>query len=76
MGRSDAHEDRRAYNAQAVVCADGSHPILAVNVVTTPGDASSFAPTILGMEAIVGLPQAALADSGFASGPAMAALQK
>jgi hypothetical protein len=29
MPRSDAHEHRQAYNAQAVVCAEGSHLILA-----------------------------------------------
>ena len=33
MRRSDAHEYRQAYNAQAVVCAEGSQPILAIAVV-------------------------------------------
>ena len=55
MRRSDAHEFRQAYNAQAVVCADGSQLILDTGVVATPADAPSFAPTILGMEHGIGL---------------------
>jgi hypothetical protein len=73
MRRSDAHEYRQAYNAQAVVCAEGSQLILAAGVVATPADAPSFAPTILGMEEGVGLPGTVLADTGFASGEAVAA---
>ena len=75
MRRSDAHEYRQAYNAQAVVCAEGSQLILATGVVATSADAPSFAATILAMESTVGLPQVVLADTGFASGPAVAALQ-
>jgi hypothetical protein len=36
MRRSDAHGYRQAYNAQAVVCADGSQLVLATGVVATP----------------------------------------
>lgn len=75
MRRSDAHEYRQAYNAQAVVCAEGSQLILATGVVATPADAPSFAATILGMEQGIGLPKTVLADTGFASGEAVAALQ-
>ena len=75
MRRSDAHEYRQAYNAQAVVCADGSQLILATNLVASPTDAPSFASTILAMEPTIGLPQTVLADTGFASGPAVAQLQ-
>ena len=75
MRRSDAHEYRQAYNAQAVVCAEGSQLILATGVVATSADAPSFAPTILGMEAGIGLPKTVLADTGFASGKAVAALE-
>ena len=50
MRRSDAHEYRQAYNAQAVVCAEGSQLILATNLVATSADAPSFAATILGMQ--------------------------
>jgi len=75
MRRSDAHEYRQAYNAQAVVCAEGTQLILATNLVATPADAPSFAATILAMEKTIGLPQAVLADAGFASGPAVAELE-
>src|SRR5205085_6134633 len=75
MRRSDAHEYRQAYNAQAVVCAEGSQLILATNLVATSADAPSFAATILAMEAGIGLPKTVLADTGFASGKAVAALE-
>jgi len=75
MPRSDAHEYRQAYNAQAVVCADGAQLILATNLVATTADAPSFAATILGMQSTVGLPERVLADTGYASGPAVEALQ-
>jgi transposase len=75
MRRSDAHEYRQAYNAQAVVCAEGSQLILSTGVVATTADAPSFAATILGMEQGIGLPKTVLADTGFASGPAVAALE-
>jgi hypothetical protein len=75
LRRSDAHEYRQAYNAQAVVCADGSQLILATNLAATPADAPSFASTVLGMKQTIGLPKTVLADTGFASGPAVEALQ-
>jgi len=60
---------RRSYNAQAVVCADGAQLILATNLVATTAD------TILAMEHSIGLPNVVLADTGFASGLAVAALE-
>ncbi|WP_342627943.1 IS1182 family transposase [Nguyenibacter vanlangensis] len=75
MRRSDAHEYRQAYNAQAVVCAEGSQLILEHRVVATTADAPSFADTILGMEERIGLPRTVLADTGFASRKAVEALQ-
>jgi hypothetical protein len=75
MRRSDAHEYRQAYNAQAVVCAEGSQLILSTGVVATTADAPSFAATVLAMEGTVGLPGAVLADTGFASGKAVADLE-
>jgi transposase len=75
MRRSDAHEYRQAYNAQAVVCADGAQLILATNLVATSADSPSFAETILAMEQTIGLPRVVLADTGFASGAAVAALE-
>ncbi len=75
MRKSKAHEYRQAYNAQAVVCADGTQLILATNIATTPSDQPTFAATILAMQETVGLPQTVLADAGFASGAAVAALK-
>src|SRR5215218_9119105 len=75
MRRSDAHEYRQAYNAQAVVCAEGSQLILTTGVVATTADAPGFAATVLSMEDTVGLPRTVLADTGFASGPAVADLE-
>ena len=75
MRRSEAHEYRQAYNAQAVVCAEGAQLILATGLVATTADAPSFAATILAMQATLGLPERVLADTGYASGPAVAALQ-
>lgn len=75
MRRSDAHEYRQAYNAQAVVCAEGPQLVLATNLVATSADAPSFATTVLGMRDTVGLPQTVLADTGYASGPAIQALK-
>ena len=75
MRRSDAHEYRQAYNAQAVVCAEGPQLILATNLVATSADAPSFAATVLGMRDTVGLPKTVLADTGYASGQAVKALE-
>src|SRR4051794_16901990 len=75
MRKSKAHEYRQAYNAQAVVCAEGSQLILATNMATAPSDQPTFAATILAMENIIGLPRTVLADAGFASGAAVAKLE-
>ena len=75
MRRSDAHEYRQAYNAQAVVCADGPLLVLATSLVATSADAPSFAATVLGMRNTVGLPKTVLADTGYASRPAVEALK-
>jgi transposase len=75
MRRSEAHEYRQAYNAQAVVCAEGSQLILATSLSACPADAPSFAQTVLGMEQGIGLPNTVLADAGFASGEAVATLE-
>ena len=75
MRRSDAHEYRQACNAQAVVCAEGAQLVLANSLVATTADAPSLATTVLGMGATLGLPRTVLADTGFASRPAVAALQ-
>ena len=62
-------------NAQAVVSADGTQLILATDLVATTADAPSFAAIILAMESTCGLPGCVLADTGYASGEAVAKLQ-
>ncbi len=76
MRRSDAQEYRQAYNPQAVVSADGTQLILATNLVATSADAPSFAATLLAKESTCGLPGCVLADTGHASGDAVAKLQE
>jgi hypothetical protein len=76
MRRSEAHEYRQAYNAQAVVCADGAQLILATNPVATSADAPSFAAPLLAMQQGIGLPTTVLADTSYASAAAVAALEE
>jgi transposase len=78
MRKSNAHEYRQSYNAQAVVDADGTQLILHTDVITTPSDQPSFADVILGMDPEtggVGLPATVLADAGYACGKQVKALQ-
>jgi transposase len=75
MRKSKHHEYRQSYNAQAVVCADGAQLILATNVARTPSDQPSFLATMAAIPEAIGKPACVLADAGFASGPAVAALQ-
>ncbi len=75
MRKSKHHEYRQAYNAQAVVCAEGSQLILGTNMATTPSDQPTFATTILDMKKTIGLPSAVLADAGFADRQAVAELE-
>jgi len=75
MRKSKHHEYRQAYNAQAVVCAEGTQLILATEVSVTPSDQPTFVATIAAMQTAIGLPKTVLADAGFASGPAIAAIE-
>jgi hypothetical protein len=58
-----------------VVSAEGTQLILTTHLVATTADAPSFAATILAMEESCGLSQTVLADTGYASGEAVTALQ-
>jgi transposase len=75
MRKSKHHEYRQAYNAQAVVDAQGTQLIVATNVATTPTDQPTFAKTILAMKETIGLPATVLADAGFAGREAVEALK-
>ena len=75
MRKSARHEYRQAYNAQAVVDADGSQLILSTNVATTPTDQPTSCATILSTERTVGLAQTVPGDAGYASAGAVETLQ-
>jgi transposase len=75
MRKSSRHEFRQAYNAQAVVDADGSQLVLTATVAQTPSDAPTFVETITQLCDTLGPPETILGDAGYASGDAVAALQ-
>lgn len=76
MRKSKRHEIRQAYNAQAVVDADGSQLVLTTNVAQTPGDGPSFEATITQLCETLGRPETILGDAGYANGDAVASLEE
>jgi transposase len=76
MRKSKRHEFRQAYNAQAVVDADGSQLVLTTNVAQTPGDGLTFEETITALCDRLGRPETVLGDAGYANGDAVANLEK
>lgn len=74
MRRSKQHEYRQAYNAQAVVDAEGSQLILGARVSQCASDRNGLGPNIAAIPAALGRPQIALADNGFANGDEVARL--
>ena len=75
MRKSKRHEYRQAYNAQAVVDADGSQLVLAGGVSRNASDAPAFEATIDRLCDEVGRPTTILGDGGYASGEAVANLE-
>jgi transposase len=74
MRKSKSHEYRQAYNAQAVVDADGSQLILGARVSQCASDRGELGATIEAIPASVGRPEMALADNGYANGAAVESL--
>ena len=68
MRKSKSHEYRQAYNAQAVVDAEGSQLILGARVSQCASDRGELVATIEAIPAAVGRPALALADHGYAHG--------
>jgi transposase len=68
MRRSKHHEYRQAYNAQAVVDAEGSQLILGARVSQCASDRGELVAGIEAIPAAVGRPETALADNGYANG--------
>lgn len=65
MRKSKRDSWQQAYNAQAVVDADGSHLILGADVITTPSDANQLRPAIESVAESVGAVERVLADGGY-----------
>jgi len=75
MRKSKRHEYRQAYNAQAVVDADGSQLVLGAEVSSNACDAPSFQAIIEALCEEVGRPGTVLGDAGYAQEEAVTALQ-
>ncbi len=75
MLKSKRHEYRQAYNAQAVVDADGSQLVLVAGVSSNPSDAPTFETMIDRLCDEVGPPATVLADTGFAQEQAVVAIE-
>lgn len=76
MRKNRRAEYRQAYNAQAVVDADGSQLILAAHVTNCASDANQLEPALQGVDPAVGRPTAVLADCGYVNGDAMERLEQ
>ncbi len=75
MRKSKHHEYRQAYNAQAVVDADGSQLVLMTTVGQTPSEQPTFRDVVDALCRDVGQPDTILADAGYAIGETVTALQ-
>jgi transposase len=76
MRKSKRDSYQQAYNAQAVVDADGSQLVLATDVLRTPSDANQLEAAIAGVPESVGRVQKALADGNYVNADAIERVQK
>ena len=76
MRKSARHEYRQAYNAQAIVDADGSQLVLATNVLATSNDRQDFDTFIDELCHAQGKPQTLLADAGYGAQAIVEGLQR
>jgi len=74
MRKSKRHEFRQAYNAQAVVDAEGSQLILSARISQCASDRNELVANIEAIPAALGRPETVLADNGYANGAQVAAL--
>lgn len=75
MRKSKHSEYIQAYNAQAVVDADGTMLIVASRVTNNPSDANELARNVDSIPEAVGVPVTVLADKGYANEVPVRALQ-
>jgi len=75
MRKSARHEYRQAYNAQAIVCADGSQLVLATDVLCTTNDRAGLEGMIEALCRDLAAPDTLLADAGYAGEKVVTALK-
>ena len=68
--------DAKTHDPQALPAGLARREVLKAKLAATIAEAPSFAAVIFGMQSTVGLPTTVLADTGFASAAAIAALQE
>jgi transposase len=71
MRKSKRDSYQQAYNAQAVVDADGSQLVLATDVLQTPSDANQLEPSIAAVPESIGRVEKVLADGGYVNAKAI-----
>ena len=76
MRKSTRSEFQQAYNAQAVVDADGSQLVLSARISTCANDFNELVLDVQSIPTQLGKPLKVLADSGYATGCEVRALQK
>lgn len=76
MRKSKQHEYRQAYNAQAVVDADGSQLVLGARVTTNVNDRRELMADVDAIPASVGTATGVLADKGYVTGGEVVQLQQ
>ena len=75
MKKSERHEWRQSYNAQAVVDADGSQLVLGCRVSRNASDRRELVADVDAVPSAVGTAECALADNGYATGSEVAELE-
>ena len=76
MRQSKQHEYRQAYNAEAVVDADGSQLVLGARVSRNASDRRELVADVDAIPASVGTAKGVLADNGYAPGGEVAQLEQ
>ncbi len=76
MRKSKRDSYEQAYNAQAVVDAEGSQLVLSTDVIRTPSDANQLEPAVQSVDPSIGMVQRALADGGYANADSFDTLQQ
>ena len=75
MRKSKRSGYTQSYNAQAVVDAGGSQMVLGARVSQCASDRNELLDDVISMPAVLGKPKAVLADSGYANGDEVDALE-